>query len=77
GRLIRTWDPNLVIPPGQNICSTLAHDQLGCYRTTGIWADLEQINRPAVLTLNLGDGKPTYVLLRALGTGYALIEGPE
>ncbi len=77
GRLIRTWDNQLVIPAGQNICSALAHDKLGCYRATGTWADLEQINHPAILTLNLGDGQPTYVLLRALGTGYALIDGPE
>ena len=76
-RLIRTWDNQLVVAAGQNICSTLAHKQLGCYRTNGTWSDLEQINRPAILTLNLGDGQPTYVLLRALGTGYALIDGPD
>jgi general secretion pathway protein A len=76
-RLIRLWNSQLTIPAGENVCQALSHVRIGCYRSIGGWSDLEQINRPAVLTLNLGGGELMYVVLRALGPDYAVLEGSE
>src|SRR3546814_9896226 len=70
-RLIREWDQQLVIPHGQNVCAALQHARLECYRSSGTWADLGQMNRPAILTLNLPDQGRQYFLLTALDTSSA------
>lgn len=70
-RLIRQWDPQLVIPHGQNVCATLQHAHLECYRSTGTWADLGQMNRPAILTLDLPEQGKQYFLLTQLDTNSA------
>ncbi|HET8880912.1 MAG TPA: AAA family ATPase [Solimonas sp.] len=78
-RLIRLWDDQLVIPRGRNICAALHHSQLECYRSQGAWADLGQMNRPALLTLNLPEQGKQYFLLTALDTttaSFATALGP-
>lgn len=65
-RLIRTWDRQFVVPSGQNVCAALSRILLECYRTRGSWSDLAQINRPAVLTLDLPDSGIQHFLLTAL-----------
>lgn len=67
-RLIRRWDGKLVVPAGQNVCKALKKSGLDCYRDKGSWADLGQINRPAILTLDLPGAGRQYVLLTALDT---------
>jgi general secretion pathway protein A len=79
GRLIRTWDAKFVIPPGESVCAALKRGQLECYRGHGSWSDLGQMNRPAVLTLELADGSTQYFLLTALDThsaSFATALGP-
>ncbi|NGY05470.1 AAA family ATPase [Solimonas terrae] len=70
-RLIRLWDDQLVIPHGQNVCAALEHARLECYRSQGSWADLGQMNRPALLTLNLPEQGKQYFLLTGLDTNSA------
>ncbi|NKF24016.1 ExeA family protein [Solimonas marina] len=65
-RLIRQWDHTLVIPRGENVCSALQKRALDCYRGSGGWDDLRQMNRPAILTLDMPDDGPQYFLLTAL-----------
>jgi len=74
-RLVRLWDIGIEIPAGANVCDTLAQSHLACYRSVGAWSDLAQINRPAILTLNLGGSQPLYALLRSLGSDYAELDG--
>ena len=68
GELIRRWDPKVVVGSGQNVCKALQRQQLSCYRDQGSWADLGQINRPAVLTLDLPTTGKQYFLLTGLDT---------
>ncbi len=67
-RLIRQWDPTFVVPHGQNVCAALKGARLECYRGHASWADLGQMNRPAVLTLELPGQQAQYFLLTALDT---------
>jgi general secretion pathway protein A len=76
-RLIRLWTPDLQLPAGQNVCQALSRARLECFRSSGAWADLEQIDRPAILTLNLGAGDPLYVLLTGIDGNEALLEGAQ
>ncbi|WP_028079683.1 ExeA family protein [Solimonas soli] len=65
-RLIRSWDRQFVVPSGQNVCTALSRALLECYRSHGGWADIVQIDRPAVLTLDLPESGSQYFLLSAL-----------
>lgn len=71
GDLIRRWDSKLVIGSGNNVCKALQRQQLSCYRARGSWADLGQINRPAILTLDLPTTGKQYFLLSGLDTQHA------
>jgi general secretion pathway protein A len=73
-RLIGLWNPQITIPRGENICHALSQHGLECYRSAGAWADLVQLNRPAILSLNTGAGKVQYVLLRELGNDSAVLD---
>lgn len=78
-RLIRLWDSQLVIPHGKNICAALQHASIDCYRDQGSWADLGQMDRPALLTLDLPEQGKQYFLLIALDTtsaSFATALGP-
>jgi len=78
-RLIRLWDDQLVVPRGQNVCAALHRAKLECYRSKGSWADLGQMNRPVLLTLNLPEQGKQYFLLTALDTmtaSFATALGP-
>jgi general secretion pathway protein A len=74
GRLIRLWDSKAQITRGENICAALHKAKLECYRSKGNWADLGQMNRPAILTLNLPNLGTQNFLLRELGTSHAGLE---
>jgi general secretion pathway protein A len=74
-RLLRLWSPRLALPRGSdNLCELLGRKQLECYRSTGTWSDLGQINRPAILPLKLPEAGTQHVLLRELSTTHAGFE---
>ena len=75
-RLIGLWNPKITIPRGENVCHALSSQGLECYRSSGQWADLVQLNRPAILSLNIAEGKTQYVLLRALNGDSAVFDSP-
>ena len=74
GRMIRLWDAELTVPRGESVCDLLSRQKLECYRSRGTWADLGQMNRPAVLTLELPELGPQYFLLRTLDTTHASLD---
>jgi len=74
GRLITLWNPQIKIAAGDNVCNTLDQSQLECYRGHGHWTDLDQMNRPAIITLSLGRDQKQYVLLRRLGDNNAVLD---
>lgn len=74
GRMIRLWDAQATVARGENVCNTLRRRGLECYRSSGSWEDLRQMNRPAILTLDLPDLGPQYFLMRSLGSDDATLE---
>lgn len=78
-RLIRLWDSKIVVPRGENVCAALKRERLECYRGHGSWADLVQMNRPTVLTLDLPNSGTQNFLLTALdaqSASFATAYGP-
>jgi general secretion pathway protein A len=73
-RLIRLWDRNVVIDKGANVCRELSARGLECYKSNGQWADLRNMNRPAILSLTTGRGEVQYVLLRGLTATFATLD---
>lgn len=73
-RLIRLWDRNIVIDKGANVCRELSVHGLECYKSNGEWADLRNMNRPAVLSLTTGRGEVQHVLLRGLTATFATLD---
>jgi len=73
-RLIGLWNPKITVPRGENVCRSLSQQGLECYKGNGAWADLTQLNRPAILSLNIEPGKTQYVLLRSLGGDSAVVD---
>ena len=73
-RLIGLWNPKITVARGDNVCHALSQQGLECYRSSGAWADLAQLNRPAILSLKLDSGKTQYVLLRSLGSDDAVVD---
>ncbi|HEY1077201.1 MAG TPA: hypothetical protein VGE51_10975, partial [Fontimonas sp.] len=57
----------------KNLCATLKSQALECYRSTATWTDLRLMNRPAVLTLQLGDEGQRYFLLKSLDAERAVL----
>jgi general secretion pathway protein A len=74
GRLIRLWDTGITIPRGENVCEVLKRSGLECYRSTGGWEDLVQMNRPVIVTLELPDIGEHYFLLRSAGASEGGVE---
>lgn len=74
GRLIRLWDTGITIPRGENVCEVLKRKGLECYRSTGGWEDLVQMNRPVIVTLELPDIGEHYFLLRSAGASEGGVE---
>jgi general secretion pathway protein A len=72
-RLIGLWNPKITIAKGDNVCLALSGQGLECYRGNGQWSDLAQMNRPAILSLNI-DGETQYTLLRSLGSDSAVLD---
>ncbi|WP_020649719.1 ExeA family protein [Solimonas variicoloris] len=78
-RLIRLWDSKIIVPRGENVCAALKRERLECYRGHGSWADLTQMNRPTILTLELpGSGAQNFLLtaLDAQSASFATAYGP-
>lgn len=73
-RLIGLWNPKITVARGDNVCHALSQQGLECYKSSGAWADLAQLNRPAILSLNIEPGKTQYVLLRTLGNDSAVVD---
>lgn len=72
--LIRLWDKNITVPSDSNVCGFLRMQQLECYKNTGEWSDLSQIDRPAILSLSTGRGELKHVLLIALDEQRATLD---
>ncbi|WP_299688456.1 ExeA family protein [Hydrocarboniphaga sp.] len=73
-RLIRLWNRDIVIDKGANVCRELSARGLECYKSNGEWADLRNMNRPAVLSLTTGRGEVQHVLLRGLTATFATLD---
>lgn len=72
-RLIRLWDNGIRIGARENVCRALRRQGLECYRTNGGLKDLQQMDRPAILTL--GEGAATrHVLVTQLTDDRARID---
>jgi general secretion pathway protein A len=74
GRMIRLWDADARIVRGENVCNALRPRGLECYRSTGSWEDLRQMDRPAMLTLDLPDLGPQYFLLQGIAGDNATLD---
>lgn len=77
GQLIRLWRPELRMPKGDNVCRALEQYELACYRGQSDWNELLALNRPALLTLDLGNGDKHYVLLREVGPDSVVLLGAD
>lgn len=73
-RLIALWGSDYAVAEGENVCQALSQQKLECYKSSGDWDALGQMNRPAILVLSTGRGRVQHVLLRELGTNSAVIE---
>jgi len=73
-RLIGLWNPKITIPKGENVCRSLSQQGLECYKGQGQWSDLAQLNRPAILSLNMAPGTTQYALLRSLSADSAVLD---
>ncbi|MEK6805112.1 MAG: AAA family ATPase [Pseudomonadota bacterium] len=73
-RLIRIWNVAPQVEEGEPLCKALVRLDLMCYRGTGNWTDLEQINRPAVLALSTGRGDTRHALLSGFDGKTAVLE---
>jgi general secretion pathway protein A len=73
-RLIGLWNPKITIPKGENVCHSLSQQGLECYKDSGQWSDLSQLNRPAILSLNIAPGTTQYALLRSLNGDSAVLD---
>jgi general secretion pathway protein A len=66
GRLTALWGADASGVPAAELCTALQDQGLECYRSSGNWDDLRKMDRPALLTLELGDDGTHYFLLEAL-----------
>jgi general secretion pathway protein A len=73
--LAPTWKlPNAGVPP----CQAAATQQLRCFTASNLTVPLlRQIDRPGILTLQLGNKPPVYALLTGLGPQNATLEVAE
>jgi len=70
--LVPSW--GLQVPENTAVCATTARQDLPCFRTRGAGLDLlRQLDRPAVLVLNIA-GRPAYAVLRSLDAVNATLE---
>ena len=79
-RLVALWDAGFRMAPTDNVCAALKRRSLECFKDSGKWTDLGAFNRPAILTLQTGDGALHHVLLRGLDTTQATLDtamGPQ
>jgi general secretion pathway protein A len=76
-KLVRIWGAQPEIMSGETLCAALSREKIECFKTLGQWKDLRQLNRPAILTLTSGRGGVQHVLLRELGSDYAVLDTAE
>jgi general secretion pathway protein A len=73
-RLTALWGAEAAGVPAAELCTTLQDQGLECYRSSGTWDDLRKMDRPALLTLDLGDDGRHYFLLEALDHRHAWLD---
>ncbi len=73
-RLSQLWNASIPKSGGEDWCTALQTQGLECYRSSGSWDDLTRMDRPAILTLNLGEAGAQYFLLESMGTRYAILD---
>ncbi len=73
-RLTALWGADAAGVAAAELCATLQDQGLECYRSTGNWDDLRKMDRPALLTLDLGDDGAHYFLLEALDGRHAWLD---
>ncbi|TAM09581.1 MAG: AAA family ATPase [Nevskiaceae bacterium] len=74
GRLVGLWNPDIRVGDGTNVCNDLSAQGLRCYRGSGSWSDLRQMDRPALLRLAAGSKTSQYVLLTGLQDDSATLD---
>lgn len=72
-RLIQLWGADTPEAATAELCTALQAQGLACYRSTGGWDDLFAMDRPAVLSLDLGGADAQYFLLESLDTRNAVL----
>jgi general secretion pathway protein A len=70
--LAPAWEATLA-PDEPDACQALKSARLACFRSEGGLAVLRLLDRPAILTLRDGAGKPSYVTLVQLGAQSATV----
>lgn len=73
GQLAQRWGVALDAAD-QDPCSSAAAQALGCSRMTTTLAVIRQLDRPGIVTLRQGSGKPAYAVLQALDDDSATLQ---
>jgi general secretion pathway protein A len=73
-RLTSLWRAEAAGVPAAELCTALQDQGLECYRSSGNWDDLRKMDRPALLTLDLGEEGTQYFVLEALDTRHAWLD---
>jgi len=64
--LFRMWNYNYAEMKGLSPCKKARYATLRCMQGHGTWHELKIANRPAVITLSVGNGRSNYVVLTRL-----------
>jgi general secretion pathway protein A len=69
----RIWKINPPLDPSKSVCRQVREHGLSCYRDSGTIDSILNLNRPAVLDLQMHDGRNVYVTVRHLKNNIATI----
>jgi len=72
-QMVTLWGADASRIDNKNLCEALKAQTLECYRSSASWNDLRLMNRPAVLTLQVGDEGQRYFLLKSLDAERAVL----
>ncbi len=72
-QMVALWGADASSIDNKNLCEALKAQALECYRSSANWTDLRLMNRPAVLTLQVGDEGQRYFLLKSLDAERAVL----
>jgi general secretion pathway protein A len=76
--LYRLWGYQSTASTDEQACAQAAAAGLACIQASGNWGAVLRLNRPALLLLNSGDGRPLPVLLQRVDSdGAVLAIGPH